>query len=129
MRWGLLAGAGATLLAAAVLVLALRPGAPPPAAEGGASALYRQHCAVCHGESGKGDGPGARVIAERLRDFTDPQAMRQVSDRYLFEIIQKGGSQFGRSNAMPAWGMKLRDTEIRSLVAYIRSLARAQEAP
>jgi cytochrome c oxidase cbb3-type subunit 3 len=79
---------------------------------------------VCHGDTGKGDGPGARVIGQRLRDFTDPQAMRQVSDRYLFEIIQKGGSQFGRSNAMPAWGMKLGDAEIRALVAYIRSLAR-----
>jgi mono/diheme cytochrome c family protein len=128
MRWGLLVGAGATILAAAVLVLALRSSEPPPR-DRGAPALYGQHCAVCHGESGKGDGPGARMIGQPLRDFTDPQAMRQVSDRYLFEIIQKGGSQFGRSNAMPAWGMKLGDDEIRSLVAYIRSLARAQEAP
>jgi len=50
--------------------------------------------------------------------------MRQVNDRFLFDIIKKGGSQFGRSNAMPAWGMKLSDEEIHGLVAYIRSLAR-----
>ena len=49
--------------------------------------------------------------------------MRVVDDRFLFEIIKKGGSQFGRSNAMPSWGMQLSDDEIRSVVTYIRSLA------
>jgi mono/diheme cytochrome c family protein len=58
-----------------------------------------------------------------MRDFSDPDAMRAVNDRFLVEITKKGGSQFGRSNAMPAWSMKLSDEEIRAIVAYIRSLA------
>jgi mono/diheme cytochrome c family protein len=86
-------------------------------------ALYGAHCAVCHGPTGKGDGPGASVVRQRMRDFTDAAAMREVSDRFLFDMIKKGSSQFGRSNAMPAWGMKLSDAEIRAVVAYIRSLA------
>lgn len=86
-------------------------------------ALYDAHCAVCHGPTGKGDGPGASVVRQRMRDFTDAAAMREVSDRFLFDMIKKGSSQFGRSNAMPAWGMKLSDAEIRAVVAYIRSLA------
>ena len=85
--------------------------------------LYEMHCAVCHGLSGKGDGPGARVIRQPMRDFTNPSAMREVNDRFLFEIVKKGSSQFGRSNAMPSWGMKLSDEEIRDVVAHIRSLA------
>lgn len=89
-----------------------------------AKATYERDCAVCHGSGGKGDGPGARVVGQRIRDFTDPVAMSHVSDAFLFAIIQKGGSQFGRSNAMPAWGMKLSDAEIHALVHYIRSLAR-----
>ena len=89
-------------------------------------ALYDAHCAVCHGAAGKGDGPGARVVRQPMRDFSDPAAMQPVTDRFLFEIIKKGSSQFGRSNAMPAWGMKLSDTDIHDVVAYIRSLARGK---
>jgi mono/diheme cytochrome c family protein len=58
-----------------------------------------------------------------MQDFSDAAAMRRLSDRFLFDMIKKGGSQFGRSNAMPAWGMKLSDEEIGAVVAYIRSLA------
>jgi mono/diheme cytochrome c family protein len=58
-----------------------------------------------------------------MRDFSDAAAMRVVDDRFLFDMIKKGSSQFGRSNAMPAWGMQLSDEEIRAVVAHIRSLA------
>ncbi len=86
-------------------------------------ALYDAHCAVCHGPTGKGDGPGASVVRQPMRDFSDAVAMREVNDRFLSDMIKKGSSQFGRSNAMPAWGMKLSDEEIRAVVVYIRSLA------
>jgi mono/diheme cytochrome c family protein len=104
----------------------LRRGEETPAATAAprGHALYDAHCAVCHGSTGKGDGPGARVVRQRMRDFSDPAAMQEVSDRFLFEITKKGSSQFGRSNAMPAWGMKLSDAEIHDVVAYIRSLTR-----
>lgn len=92
-------------------------------------ALYDAHCAVCHGPAGKGDGPGARVVRQPMRDFSDPAAMRDLNDRFLIEITKKGSSQFGRSNAMPAWGMKLSDEEIRAVVAYIRSLASRKSTP
>jgi mono/diheme cytochrome c family protein len=118
-------GGGAMVVAAATAAIILWPAArPQPAGTSDARALFREHCAVCHGSDGRGDGPGARVVGQKIRDFTDAQAMRSVNDRFLFEIIQKGGSQFGRSNAMPAWSMKLSDAEIRELVGLIRSFAR-----
>ena len=125
-----------TILASILLALgsagglywALRPAheAVAPAASGRADAraLYQAHCAACHGGSGKGDGPGVAVMRQRMPDFADAAAMQQVDDTFLAEIIKKGGSQFGRSNAMPAWGMKLSDAEVEALVRYIRSLAR-----
>lgn len=91
-------------------------------------ALYEAHCAVCHGRTGKGDGPGMTVVRQPVLDFTDAAAMQTRDDRFLVEITKKGGSQFGRSNAMPAWSMKLSDEEIGAIVVYIRSLARPAAA-
>lgn len=117
-----LAGVGA----AVTLLWSVRgPQGGAPAATGWprGRAQYDTHCAVCHGPTGKGDGPGARVIRQPMRDFSDPAAMQAVGDQFLFDMIKKGSSQFGRSNAMPAWGMKFSDEEIRAVVAHIRSLA------
>jgi mono/diheme cytochrome c family protein len=106
-----------------------RPAAPPPQIGDRGRILYETHCAICHGLTGKGDGAGAAVIRQSIRDFSNPAAMREVEDRFLFEIIKKGSSQFGRSNAMPSWGMKLSDEEIRAVVAHIRTLVSAGGGP
>jgi len=110
---------------ALLLGMLLSHGAGTPAATRtlDGRAIFEAHCVVCHGLTGKGDGPGARVIRQKMLDFSDPAAMHELNDRFLFDIIKKGGSQFGRSNAMPAWGMKLTDEEIRAVVTHIRSLA------
>jgi mono/diheme cytochrome c family protein len=118
-----LIAAGIALAIVLVSQALLQRAQDSPPAEAEARAVYQQRCAVCHGSSGKGDGPGAAVTAQRIPDFSNPEVMRGATDRFLFEIIQKGGSQFGRSNAMPAWGIQLTDDQIRSLVRYIRSLA------
>jgi len=125
-RWWL----GAAGLAGVVLVaaLALRPGRgveSPAAPAASAPSLYRRDCAVCHGQTGQGDGPGARAVGLRMPDFTDGHAMAAFNDRFLADIIKKGGSPFGRSGAMPAWSMKLSDEEIQALVVFIRSFAGA----
>ena len=126
---GLLAAAGLTGILLGAAALLNGPERAKTGASPGGRMLYGRHCAVCHGQAGKGDGPGAAVLRQSMPDFTDGAAMQKVGDAFLAEIIKKGGSQFGRSNAMPAWGMKLSDAEIRSLVAYIRSLARPVPSP
>lgn len=114
-------------LAASVALLGrelLRREEPPALpATGTPARAVRRALRPCHGSGGKGDGPGARVIGQTMPDFTDAAAMRGVNDRFLFDIIKKGSSQFGRSNAMPSWGMQLSDEQIQALVAYIRFLA------
>lgn len=119
----LLAGTGAAGILLLGMLLSRRAGTPPATRTHDGRAIFEAHCAVCHGPMGKGDGPGAGVVRQKILDFTDAAAMRAVNDRFLFDIIKKGSSQFGRSNAMPAWGMKLTDEEIRAVVAHIRSLA------
>ena len=119
----LLAGIGVGVTLVLRMVVSSDGRAPAAARPQGGRAIFEAHCAVCHGLTGKGDGPGAGVIRQKMLDFSDARAIRALSDRFLFDIIQKGGSQFGRSNAMPSWGMKLTDEEIRAVVVYIRSLA------
>ncbi len=85
-------------------------------------ALYAQHCASCHGGTGKGDGSAARVLLTRPKDFTAPGYLAGLKDEFLFDIIKEGGSIFGKP-AMPRWAHLLSDGEIRALVGYLRGLA------
>lgn len=75
-----------------------------------AAATYKAKCAMCHGADGKGGKMGTR-------DFASAE-VKAESDAQLTEIITKGKGK------MPSYDGKLKDTEIKDLVAYIRSLAK-----
>jgi len=77
-------------------------------------ALFRIHCAPCHGLDGAG-GRGPNLAVRKLPRAPDDDA--------LSNLISLGipGTQ------MP--GTRMTAAENRQLVAYIRSLARAQPAP
>jgi mono/diheme cytochrome c family protein len=85
--------------------------------------LYSAYCSPCHGELGKGDGQGARLLPVKPADHTNGALMNKHTDKYLFDLIAKGGSAVGKSPYMPAWGGQLKEQEIRALIRYIRSLA------
>lgn len=86
--------------------------------------LFGDVCAVCHGASGKGDGPSAAGLHPKPADFTDCKAMAKDSDETLFKIIRDGGQSVGRSTVMPSWKDSLSEDQIRSLVKYIRGLCK-----
>ena len=79
-----------------------------------AAATYKAKCAMCHGPDGKGSALGTKMGAH---DFTAADVQKET-DAQLTEIITKGKGK------MPAYDGKLKDTEIKDLVAYIRSLAK-----
>ena len=85
--------------------------------------LYVTYCSTCHGESGKGDGAAGAALPVKPSDHTNGAVMNELSDKYLMDIISKGGSGVGKSTFMPAWGGALDEKQIRDLVAYIRSIA------
>lgn len=76
-----------------------------------AAGTYKAKCAMCHGADGKGGKMGTR-------DFASAE-VKAESDAQLTEIITKG-----KAPKMPVYGEKLKDTEIKDLVAYIRGLAK-----
>jgi mono/diheme cytochrome c family protein len=79
-----------------------------------AAGTYKAKCAMCHGADGKGSAMGTKMGAH---DFTSDDVQKQT-DLQLIATITKGKGK------MPAYDGKLKDTEIKDLVAYIRGLAK-----
>ena len=86
--------------------------------------LFAQHCASCHGPTGKGDSPAAAALNPKPADLTNKAYMAGLKDQYLFDLIQKGGAAVGKSPLFPPFGSKLKDGDIRDVIAYVRSLAK-----
>jgi mono/diheme cytochrome c family protein len=84
---------------------------------------YDKICGMCHGKTGKGDGPTAAVLNPKPRNHTDGNYMNALKDDYLFKIVKEGGQSVGKSQLMPAWAAQIKDPEIWNVVAYIRTLA------
>jgi cytochrome c oxidase cbb3-type subunit 3 len=94
-----------------------------------AKKLYAAYCSSCHGEQGKGDGVASKSLPVKVGDHTDGSFMNQLSDKFLFDIISKGGNAVDKSAMMPAWGNQLNEKQIGDLVAYIRSIANPPYKP
>jgi len=108
--------------AAAFLLFAGRGGAPPA---NPTEAIYRKHCAGCHGQTGRGDGLEARLTFLKVPDMTDRARMGALSDEFLATSIAKGSAALGGTAGMPGWDHLLTQDQIRALVAYIRTFSRS----
>jgi cytochrome c6 len=82
-----------------------------PAMAQDAAATYKAKCAMCHGPDGKGGKMGTK-------DFASPE-VSGMSDAQLTEAVTKG-----KPPKMPAYEGKLKENEIKDLVAYVRGLAK-----
>lgn len=102
--------------------------APAATTGGGASAAdakkyYDQKCVVCHGEGGKGDGPGAAALNPKPRDLSDAAWQASVDDAYLKKVLLGGGAAVGKSMVMPGNpDLKGKDALQDELVKVIRGL-------
>jgi mono/diheme cytochrome c family protein len=85
--------------------------------------LHITYCTACQGEKGKGNGMAAQSFPVRPADHTNGVVMNQLSDKFLIEIISKGGSALGKSSFMPAWGSSFNEKQIRDIVVYLRTIA------
>lgn len=78
--------------------------------------LYQQHCVVCHGPSGLGDGPLAASLNRPPADLRLHVPLHPDSQIYAFISGGFPGS------AMPAFAGRLTDAQLWNLVHYLRSL-------
>jgi mono/diheme cytochrome c family protein len=91
--------------------------------------LFQRHCAMCHGDRGRGDGPAARLHAQRSgrapKDLTDPKVQTGMSDGEIFWKLSTGLKEDGRI-IMPGFGEEIAKDEDRwRLVHFVRLFGKA----
>ena len=91
-----------------------------PAALKSARSIYKDKCANCHGESGKGDGADASRYDPAPTNFTDAAKIDTASDGELFYKISEG------KKPMPVFKTKLTEQQRWELVLLIRSFSKAE---
>jgi len=82
-------------------------------------ALFIAHCASCHGDTGRGDGPGAASLPVAPANLAEHGSMHKPGD--LWWMIAHGLP----GTPMPAFSPKISDDGIWELVQYVRAIAGA----
>jgi mono/diheme cytochrome c family protein len=96
--------------------------------------LYRDHCAVCHGPDGKGDGPAAAALKTPPADLT---TIAKRHGKFSVRDVQDQITGTGRmasahgTREMPMWGSALRAAHsnpdvatlaVANLVKFVESI-------
>ncbi|WP_253913330.1 cytochrome c [Pseudoruegeria sp. HB172150] len=94
------------IAATAMLGIALGTTAAKAEDAGYGAALYAQHCATCHGEAGKGDGPLTELLTEKVPDLTALAAGNEGAFPMLdvIHIIDGRTGLRGHGGPMPTFG-------------------------
>lgn len=82
-------------------------------------ALYRGHCAACHGLDGGGNGPRAPGLTPAPTNFLDPNLLNILSDNDLQQAILAGKP----GTAMKGYGTVFKHADVAALIKYLRSLS------
>jgi mono/diheme cytochrome c family protein len=140
-KWTTAAAGVLAALALTASVAAQQPGAPPPSPPSDVGVtLYETHCTTCHGESGRGDGPSAKLLSSKPADLTllamnnGGTFSRDAVARTIDDRGPLGGH--GR-DGKPVWGtiFSVRSRppsvvypRIHNLVSYIESIQQRPQA-
>ena len=91
-----------------------------PTAESLAKAkkMYGYDCAMCHGDHGDGKGDLVADMKLSLKDYTDPAALKGMSDGEIFYIIKNGKGQ------MTGEGDRAKPDDLWNMVVLLRSFAK-----
>ncbi len=77
--------------------------------------LYRSRCAVCHGRTGMGDGPGGKALVPKPEPLNTLLVQNQTDGELFWKVTN------GR-NDMIKWGPILSEQERWDLVNYMRTI-------
>jgi len=90
--------------------------AAQPVTLGSSHEIYREHCAVCHGDRGDGQTRARFGLSPVPRDFTAPGAAKELTRARMINSIANGRE----GTAMVAWSDRMTGAQIVALVDFIR---------
>lgn len=67
-----------------------------------ANEMFATRCAACHGQFGRGDGPGAAGLNPKPRNYADAAWQKITTDDEIEKAIVYGGAAVGKSPQMVA---------------------------
>ena len=102
---------------------AANPFSPTPELLAEAEAHFADHCAVCHGNDGRGQTQIGQNLYPKAPDMRSPQT-QDLTDGELYYTIHNGI----RLTGMPAWGADVEDEDSWKLVLFIRHLPQLTQA-
>ena len=82
------------------------------------SVTWAQNCASCHGKDGSGNSAMGKKLG--VKNYHDADVQAAFSDAEAERAIKEGVKTNGKETMKP-FGSKLSETDIKALVAYIRS--------
>jgi len=97
----------------------VNPVKPTPESLAHAKKIYGYDCAMCHGEKGDGKGDVVADLKLKMKDYTDPIALKDMTDGELFYIIRNGRGQMPGEEASRA-----KPEDVWNMVVLLRSFAR-----
>ena len=80
---------------------------------------WKEHCAKCHGDSGKGDTKMGKKLS--IADLTDPAVQAKFTDAEALKAMKEGiKNEAGTVRMKPVEGLS--EEEMKAMVQYVRSL-------
>ena len=110
---GLRNAAWVALAAALLGILALTAPGFGQQGEPAGGKLYRDYCALCHGEQGDGRGIAAPSMGRKLNDFRSTAFWSERSDKKLIQVILKGQGRMPAQSVSPE--------EAKAIVEYMKT--------
>ncbi len=95
----------------------LNPVKPTPEAMAHVKKIYGYDCAMCHGATGNGKGDMVADLKLNLKDWTNPEALKNRTDGELYYIITNGQGQ------MPGEAGRAKTEDIWNMVSLLRSFS------
>lgn len=96
------------------------PVTPTPESLARAKTIYGYDCAMCHGIKGDGKGDLVEPMKLTMKDYTNPAALKDMTDGELFYIIENGRGK------MPGEKGRAKPDEMWNMVILIRSFSKPQ---
>lgn len=87
-------------------------------------ATFRRYCAICHGDTGKGDGFNSFNLDPHPPDLV--AVFKAGGPDQIRAVIESGTAAVGKSPQCPPWGATLSRDDIDAVVLAIGALERAR---